>query len=612
MLRTTYTTSHYRKPPNYEDIKDIHLACKLGIITDVQRFLAQDATLLHAYDEYNNTPLYYSCSGGHIELTTLLSQRGARDDAYSRCFISALSMPIRSVLRRFNTYGDNNTSGKLQPQKTKSKHKITSLYKRAINPTTNEPLNDIDSAEITQPLTNSLRLGGKVQFLLNNKSFNCHLYPILCQWKKFASIYLFDNKYKNFVDKQVVLDRIKQIKENDESIVINFQDIRDDIFKVILTFIYSGQIVKPSCFMKNSDIYSPEQHLFYNMDETSDEINDVNDLIDACKKITFFELQSLVLDECMYRQFKETTIIDLKNHKKIYSARKPTLFSGTISFIGVTKNSKKNPEKTTQVMTRSIDEKARAQKYIEKLRTDFRKSMLQGLYLDTCSGNEILDGIYINKANKEFLVSKGGSHLEINDLIFRSFCDLKIVSSDEGSSDGILCHWEFLVWRSEYFRVALTGSFSEAQEMRNDVNCKMPIFRLDNCSLESLGLLMESFYGDDICSVVNNQNVVELLFLAVRFELPGLRDQCEEFILGQVNFDASTLEQIADLLMIADILGNKGLHRNCLEYIKRAVVELTRKSGCGTSVARKKYAEDKLAELGVSEDDQAVILTDIH
>jgi len=84
------TRIKFTLPDNYKFILDIWIASKCGQLHDVMALLKGDSSLLQKQDAHNNTPLYYACLYGHGHVAEYLLQQGARDDAFSRCYINSL------------------------------------------------------------------------------------------------------------------------------------------------------------------------------------------------------------------------------------------------------------------------------------------------------------------------------------------------------------------------------------------------------------------------------------------------------------------------------------------------------------------------------------------
>jgi hypothetical protein len=579
-------------PPNYDDIKTIHLAAKLGRTTDVQRFLSTTPELINTFDEYDNTPLYYACTGGHIELVTYLSIKGARDDQFHRCLISALNLHVRGILRRYNTYNIHNPSKKQsKEQDRESKHKICSMVNRILNPK-KIVVEDGEEEEEVIDTFNSMRFGGKIHFILNQdkkqKVYKCHLYVLLCRWKRFALKYLLNNEIKKTNTheeiKSAIEEKLVQLKE--DPVEFQIQKIRPEIFETILSYLYEGTLTQ------NDGMF-----LFCDTDNTST-IALINELVSASQALGINELTNTILDECMHRRMSEQIIPELKAHKKIHFDRKPVTFSHTISFVKVVKTEGKKKEKASTVLEINPE---RIKLVAKQIKEEYLRDIKKGVFF------EGINGIGVSPL-PFFEDGLGGLHATdvagiVTYYALHALPDLKIVADDDKKA-AVLCHWDFVVYRSDFFRVALTGSFSEAAEMR--IQGEMPVFRLDNCSSRVIGNLMEALYCEDKVATLYHDTAAELLFLGMRFDLPGLSRQCEHYIERTA---AESIEQAIDVMVIADLIGNAKLKDDTLLLVKSMLRQDTQQRQFVDSNARREYVIERLQKAGILEEDLALVLS---
>ncbi len=131
------------------------------------------------------------------------------------------------------------------------------------------------------------------------------------------------------------------------------------------------------------------------------------------------------------------------------------------------------------------------------------------------------------------------------------------------------CQTDFLAWKSEYFKVALFGSFSEAEEMQRErAQGAVPVFNLYNSSSAALQQVIHYMYTNS-CQVTG-EIAAELLFHSLRFEIPGITALAEEYIIeNSHDFDG------VDVLMMADLISsekmNMAARRQIVSSCKRAM-----------------------------------------
>ncbi|KAL0487195.1 ankyrin repeat and BTB/POZ domain-containing protein [Acrasis kona] len=122
--------------------------------------------------------------------------------------------------------------------------------------------------------------------------------------------------------------------------------------------------------------------------------------------------------------------------------------------------------------------------------------------------------------------------------------DIKL-SSTESTEEYLYCHQDILVYSSDYFKVALTGQFAEAQEIVNR-GLAMYSLQVENCSFEMLSSLVGYLYTGTC--LVTDTNAVGLIFLYNFLDLPiGLKRKCEEYILNNI----ARFDNLYDVLHIA-------------------------------------------------------------
>jgi hypothetical protein len=125
----------------------------------------------------------------------------------------------------------------------------------------------------------------------------------------------------------------------------------------------------------------------------------------------------------------------------------------------------------------------------------------------------------------------------------------------------IQCQTEFLAWKSEYFKVAILGSFSEAEEIKKErEQGSVPQFKLYNSSEAALEQLIRYTYTG-YC-LADAEIASELLFHALQFEMDGLLKLVEDYIIENSHeFDG------VDVLMMADLVNNEKMRNVAVREI---------------------------------------------
>ncbi|KAF0971649.1 hypothetical protein FDP41_009872 [Naegleria fowleri] len=101
------TFSSSSEPSSLPPPSSIYSLCKTGNLEAIQTHFQSSSNpspSLHEPDEYGNTMLYYACLCGRLGVVRYLSELGARDDRYKRCFLNALNLEVRRMLKLYNVY----------------------------------------------------------------------------------------------------------------------------------------------------------------------------------------------------------------------------------------------------------------------------------------------------------------------------------------------------------------------------------------------------------------------------------------------------------------------------------------------------------------------------
>jgi hypothetical protein len=285
-------TNTYQPPSNYSQIRDIWLACKLGLIRDVQYLLSTDPQLLTEPDQYDNTPLYIAASGGHYELVKYLSEKGARDDIYRRAYLSSLNLPVRHLIVKFNPVHINESNPKNKKKKEEEQKEeeeerkesksleILLNYFVEVNPKSSKKLDD------------GMGMGGVLFFELTPtgekpKKFRCHLMLLLARWKNFTTMFLGKTK-------EEIEERIKEIKESnmddhDTRDHVQLGDVHPNHFKIILQYIYSG-----GAFVRENGLKSSILDIGSNHHVCKNNYTNFKKLYDMCHALKFDEILSIL------------------------------------------------------------------------------------------------------------------------------------------------------------------------------------------------------------------------------------------------------------------------------------------------------------------------------
>ena len=133
----------------------------------------------------------------------------------------------------------------------------------------------------------------------------------------------------------------------------------------------------------------------------------------------------------------------------------------------------------------------------------------------------------------------------------------------------IPCHKNFIMDRSEFFKVIINCQFEEGNKFREqEARKELPIIELyQSLPKETLTLILNFIYCEKI--ELNKGNFVEFLTLGELFGIPSLVKQCDDFLFKS-RFNG---EEIFELYKYALNCDSESwilhLERNALEHVKR-------------------------------------------
>ncbi|KAL0485701.1 hypothetical protein AKO1_003316 [Acrasis kona] len=620
----------YKPPSNYSDIKDIWLACKLGIIKDVQSMLAKDPSLVNKANEHDRTPLYIAAYAGHYELVKYLLEHGAQDDEYKRSYLSSLNIPIRHLISSYtprgNTSSDNPSEPAKQPQ---------DIYKKLLH-----------NYGLVRPnqdkVDTGMSMGGTIIFKLINsdqqESYRFPLALLLSRWKNFAKHHLGDNKRE-------VIDKVKNIKlsntthSDDGQDVIILNNVEPKIFAFLQRYIYTS--VDLDFFLTLTPTWFPAL--------TESGYNNCRDLYKLCSSLHFEELSTCLVHifkwfncdfndtyDSLFQKTKKRNkslrdYIEIEYQRLLYSIkRKPSKHETNLEIeiqraksTPTSRNSDKSieyrehrikqleivleHEKTCQLKKFHGDV---VQKIYYTLRMFFAEndrytfsvpiskykiknkkgSDIYGRFkqfeMTCCASPPILQKLIddmieqekvkytndlklmyriINKDYDVFDDEKSDPETLRDIAMFQTFNvrllpipygeDFDVIDvNQELCSNTIACNSDFLSWCNDFFKVAMTGPFSEADELRKTQSTEacLPVFNVPLCSEQALSALVEYTYSND-CTI-DEYNAYELIFLSMRCQLPKLSKLCEAYITFYID---SYRDNVYDVLMLSDLISNR-------------------------------------------------------
>jgi hypothetical protein len=564
-------TRQYKQPPNYEEIKDIWLACKVGNIKDVQLMLSKNLHLLNRRDDFDSTPLQYAAHCGHIELVRYLCEKGARDEWSGRAQLNALSLPIRLIIKRYSE-GKTVSDAEIH-QVTRN---FSDMHKRnntKKNQTENEIVKDI--------------IAFRCKSEKEEKIFKCNVVVLLCRWKKFAHKFLRKASITDI--EQSLAENIAIIKDKGE-LVINVTDIRPHVLQNIVCYLCTGQLVRTQTGSFRTRCYFADIGIGSKVDEAR--LNDVIELLEACKKLELDELVEIIHEQVRARQLNvgvplpaECPLVEKYKYKigLENKEREEAKRQYSIDYATWVKNYKP-PQPSYDRYLYDRDHPQPRVPYFEFYNTDSWLREEMDIMCDKMAAHN--QEQFVKDMCRSFIVEKSDSTETIKladscpqeqarDLSMKSYLNLRLVpilhgeadelfvSQDETASEPevtVLCNQDYLCWKLEYFKLAMYGSFAEAEQMRQEKS-GIHTFKMYNCSDTALIKLIEYLYTNRC--ILDKTVAVEMLFLAMRMELYELQQQCQTFITDSVD----SLDNPLEILLVSDLVGSKDMYKASLRLV---------------------------------------------
>lgn len=294
----TYTTASASSTTYYDSYNqtrkdwDIYAYCKKGELVNVKSLLKPSQ--LETPDTHGNTLLYYACLCGHVELVTFLSELGARDDKYKRCYWNSLSLTIRKILKHYNQYTFEEGKSK-EFEASSVRACLKRMVSRVVNETERNPNSDVE-----------IRI--KCSDEETSKSYYCNLWILLARWpmliynqlcllnaKGVSNVKFFNQQVDRVCAEEELQIMEQKIPQTLEELTIQFRegglsvidigtvDITRSLFECILIFVYSGKVVSDP-----TNIFQPKGVNY------GERIFGSDKFLSACESFGLYEVHDIV------------------------------------------------------------------------------------------------------------------------------------------------------------------------------------------------------------------------------------------------------------------------------------------------------------------------------
>ncbi|KAG2374670.1 hypothetical protein C9374_010414 [Naegleria lovaniensis] len=485
---------------------DIYSYCKKGDLQKVKSLL--NLSELETPDSFGNTLLYYACLCGHLQLVHFLSELGARDDKYKRCYINALSLNVRSLLKVYNKYSNEETHKEdVEDEESSS---LQSFMLKKVKRILFENERNLESDVVLK-----IRFSGQH----NESRYYCHWWILLARWpfllywalvqknRPIPHVHVFLTSHEQ---KLLTLKTNKEIEKfcfSQSGTVLFVHEIRNAIKKI------------------RKEIEDIQQGLSYKRAYEEQ----MQELLDALPE------SELDLKELMSSQ--HVSCIDLGSvefPKQYFDLLLVWMYTGKFT----DPNSSKMEYPTAQLATmKDFLNMAESLKIYE---------VVDILTSHRTKGEIDMNHSYCTAMTSCYFMESYQPKTKL-ELLRKLCCDFKLKIENYleetyfvPTEESILCHKNFLMERSPFFQVMIQSNFDEGEKIRQLQAChELPILHLQCCTLSVLEELCRCLYSGKL--QLQEHNAIELFSYAHRLGMSSeVLLQCESYI-KEMQIDESEL-----------------------------------------------------------------------
>jgi len=491
--------------------------CKIGDLNSVKSLLTKGEASIEWVDFYGNSMLYYACLCGHTILTRYLLEMGARDDRFGRCYLNALSLEIRRILKVYHSYA---TQQKVRTQiaeeavEESDDNLLVLMKKYAYRCIFAKPEDENKASDI--------ELHFQFKGETNPTVYKCQRWILLSRWPqiiKFATMKggkVF-TELEPLTSDELQYSHLQSNREVEEYVQSHFN--------------------LPNAKSLNTKIRQLKQHMKKYREKLQ--------IVETMKNYLQFANDIKTEEDATQFMNKHLTIVDFGKvpFKKetfdsclvwIYSAqlvnphdKKSNLYSESNlqSLLGVAV-ALDLQHLAWQLLHNIIPKKISGQNLNNVMIEQFKSDMSPLSYcLESIQPSNPID------------------------IMRRLLCTMKItLATDDSdipspggiqnktSSDAILCNKYFLMDRSMFFEVIVNCQFAEGEQIRDqESKNEIPVIEFQQCSdFDVLVQTIGYIYSEQ--AQLTKTNVVDIIVQAQRLGFSNLVQSCETFLIK--NFSA--------------------------------------------------------------------------
>ncbi|KAG2375067.1 hypothetical protein C9374_010071 [Naegleria lovaniensis] len=588
----------------------VYTQCKVGDLDGIKQHFQSSTNpspSLDEPDEFGNTMLYYSCLCGRLGIVRYLSELGARDDKYKRCFLNALNLDVRRMLKLYNVYhhqhGQENNKNRNKPSSSEQDEEdeednLTQVLKKyamkCVHENRNdnkkdqsqeggedqEPLSEVkqESPETIHESNDDRMIVLKFKFA-DEKSvseYKCHLWILLSRWPQFLHfVHLQRNNSQNHNLIQALPQNFLVRLESTDIPLFKCNSNKEVEEYVNRTFPQLGGSGKAF----NSKCKQTKQHYRQIKEVFQFPFISQQDVIQKLPN------QDTDLAQFMNDHLKEINFGVVPFKRKSFDTVLVWLYSGLLI----------DPSRKSSFLPSEVDfctvchDLVVMAKYLQL--SSLMEMVTEHLYkmYEHC-GTKFLQ-THVMKKNQELLAndldpqSYCKSSITLTnpiDKMKRMCCNMGITlakdisrddehaSSTPSTCEFIYCNKQFMMDRSLFFEVIINCSFEEGEKFRRQLDQhELPLIDFQQVSHTNvLCEIIRYSYSENVN--IDKETILEVITLAQKLGFPKLIERCESYFSTWVTTE--DVDNVFELFKIACLVGSSKLkmffERKTIEYFR--------------------------------------------
>ncbi|EFC49642.1 predicted protein [Naegleria gruberi] len=569
---------------NHSQNHEIFSMCKVGNLNRIKTLLPTIRDPKNFMDSHGNSMLYYACLCGQLNVVRYLSDLGHRDDRFGRCFLNALSLEVRRMLKLYNNYKSHRSTGGgsdevdhdddleylMKSYAMKSIAEQETSFKKRLEEESSLVTLESFLQETENPKDDIL-LRMTFKGSKSVAEYKCSKWILLSRWPQLVLFGLQQKAGQNKKRTSLITEELKKSLTHSDM----------DLYPFNLTATELDTLSKN----KNSSRYGKK------VPRLKIEQKDVKEKFKYSTIPTTQEVDQELAKEKNLEQFNKEffTIIDfglVPFERRMFEIVLVWLYCGKMVNMQQ-KNSKifflEENFVTCINELAQVAHSLRIRTLAEHIKNTFLSFAPQGTKFP-CQVIKTMEQEFFKIMNDQIKEEfnplplckdpnneKESSLNSLKKLTFNMAITFKSENPTE-TTPRYLCNKQFLMDRSIFFDVIVNCEFSDGQEFRKqEANNEIPLITIEQCNnLEIFEQVVRYLYSESIQPT--KQNVIDLWSISHLFNLQKLARICENFISYNVSQEDADMYQ---LYKLAHVIGSAKLkaewERQTLVYLKEQI-----------------------------------------